>query len=143
MDMTRKEISKILPQKTPFLFIDKLEFLDEKNQCVTCSNSFNRDEFYFSGHFPDNPITPGVILVEAMAQSIIVLLKCLENDRVEENYYLSKIIDMRFRKVLCPDEKVYIDSTLCRTVGRFYFAKSRIYNQDNETIASGELIVAT
>lgn len=70
--MNYTEIIKHLPYKTPFLFVDELTEISEKG--AKGSYKFKEDEFFYKGHFKENPITPGVILTETMAQIGVVCL---------------------------------------------------------------------
>lgn len=88
MAADRKMITRVLeaiPQQAPFRFIDDIHDLSE--QFVTASYRFTEDAFFYKGHFPENPITPGVILIETMAQAgltapgIFRMLKRLPEDK--------------------------------------------------------------
>ena len=70
--MTKKEIIALLPYQRPFLFVDTLETVSENG--ITGSYTFKENEYFYKGHFKDNPITPGVILTEVMAQIGVVCL---------------------------------------------------------------------
>lgn len=70
--MTTKEIIAVLPYQEPFLFVDELEQVSEEG--VIGSYTFKKDAYFYEGHFKDNPVTPGVILTETMAQIGVVCL---------------------------------------------------------------------
>ncbi len=72
MDMTPKELLAAIPQQEPFRFIDEILELDDDH--IVASYTFRPDHDFYRGHFPGNPITPGVILVESMAQAGVVAL---------------------------------------------------------------------
>ncbi|GMO25452.1 MAG: 3-hydroxyacyl-ACP dehydratase FabZ [Termitinemataceae bacterium] len=61
------EIEKLLPHRSPFLFVDEIISADEKK--IAAQHTFTENEFFFKGHFPEYPVVPGVILVETMAQA--------------------------------------------------------------------------
>jgi len=67
-----KQVMDLIPQQPPFRFIDDILDVDDKN--ITAIYRFRDDEHFYKGHFPGNPITPGVILVEAMAQTGVVAM---------------------------------------------------------------------
>lgn len=68
--LTRSEIMQLIPQQAPFRFVD--EILEVDNEHIVGQYRFRPDEFFYAGHFPGRPITPGVILIEAMAQVGVV-----------------------------------------------------------------------
>ena len=70
--MTKQEIIKSLPYTSPFLFVDELTEISENG--VSGNYTFSKEEFFYKGHFKENPITPGVILTETMAQIGVVCL---------------------------------------------------------------------
>ena len=86
-----KEILEILPQRYPFLFIDKvLEY--EPGKALTAMKNVTMNEEYFIGHFPGRPVMPGVLIIEAMGQAGMIFLEfgnkgTLENDLVQENFF--------------------------------------------------------
>ena len=69
-DAMRALILKTVPQEPPFRFIEEIMEMD--GECITGAYRFRRDEYFYRGHFPGRPVTPGVILIEAMAQTGIV-----------------------------------------------------------------------
>jgi 3-hydroxyacyl-[acyl-carrier-protein] dehydratase len=68
----KARVLEVLPQKEPFRFIDSIVELSEKH--IVAQRRFRHDEYYYKGHFPDAPVTPGVILLETMAQAGLVAL---------------------------------------------------------------------
>jgi 3-hydroxyacyl-[acyl-carrier-protein] dehydratase len=71
-DLERQQILDLLPQKPPFRFIDRILELSENH--IVAQYRFKDDEYFYKGHFPGDPVTPGVILVESMAQAGLVAL---------------------------------------------------------------------
>ncbi len=69
-DALRALILNAVPQQQPFRFIEEIIEID--GECITGAYRFRRDEYFYRGHFPDRPVTPGVILIEAMAQTGVV-----------------------------------------------------------------------
>ncbi len=68
----RQQVMDLIPQQPPFRFVDKIIYADEKT--ISASYRFREDEIFYQGHFPGRPITPGVILIETMAQTSVVAM---------------------------------------------------------------------
>lgn len=104
-------ISRILPHRYPFLLVDKIiEF--EAGESITGIKNVSANEHFFQGHFPDHPIMPGVLIVEAMAQTGgIMLLNALEDP---ENYiaYFVSIDNVKFRKPVLPGDTLRFELTV-------------------------------
>jgi len=105
----------VLPQQPPFLFVEEILKLDE-HQCLA-KYTFKEEERFFKGHLPGNPIVPGVILIEAMAQ--VASLICIKTISKNENIPLSKVKDtllsifvrigkVEFFEMVKPKETIYI-----------------------------------
>lgn len=110
------DIQKFLPHRPPFLFIDKILEMDK--EYIVGIKNVTMNEPYFVGHFPGNPVMPGVIQVEAMAQTGGVLL--LSNVPDPENYItlFLKIEDVKFRKVVKPGDTIVFYNKLMKPVRR-------------------------
>ena len=93
------KIREILPQDYPFLFIDRVLEIDKDKKTVKCLKNLTINESFFSGHFPGNPIAPGVIVIEAMAQASIILFAAVKPDIAKKSpdYYLGKV-EVKFLK---------------------------------------------
>jgi UDP-3-O-[3-hydroxymyristoyl] N-acetylglucosamine deacetylase/3-hydroxyacyl-[acyl-carrier-protein] dehydratase len=98
------QISRFLKHRYPFLMIDKIVHLD--SQYVVGVKNVTVNEPFFTGHFPENPIMPGVLLVEAMAQTGgILALNTVEDPEQYWTYFL-RIEDCRFKKMVVPGDTV-------------------------------------
>jgi len=106
------DISKVLPQKYPFLFIDKILEADKNQSKIKCLKNVTANEYYFQGHFPDNPIVPGVIIIEAMAQAGILLYAVVKPQNISRNpqYFLGKV-EARFKKSVTAGDSIVFDIT--------------------------------
>ena len=78
--LNKEEIKKIIPQREPFLMIDEVEEYTP-GESVVAYKYINETEWYFKGHFPDNPIMPGVLIVESLAQAGAVAILSLEENK--------------------------------------------------------------
>lgn len=107
----KEKIKSILPHREPFLFIDEVIEIQDK-QKVIAAKIINYDEYYFKGHFPGNPLLPGVFIIEAMAQTSIILYSLVKPDIVKgyPNYYLGKVKG-EFLSPVYPGERLILEST--------------------------------
>ena len=139
--MTKEKIILLLPYQEPFLFVDELNTIS--NEGVTGSYTFKKDEYFYKGHFKDNPITPGVILTECMAQIGVVCLGIymLKDEISEDNKpqiaLTSSQVD--FFLPVFPGETVTVVSE--KEVFRFNKLKCKVqmFNQKNELVCRGQI----
>lgn len=131
-----------LPYKSSFRFVDEIISLDENG--VTGNYTLKRDSFFYEDHFPGNPVTPGVIITEIMAQIGLVVLgiylisgKEEVNDGNEKNIPLLTSTEVSFFKIVLPGEKV----TIISKKQYFRFDKLKCYiemmNESGELVARG------
>jgi 3-hydroxyacyl-[acyl-carrier-protein] dehydratase len=106
----KERIQSILPHREPFLFIDEITEIDGTKKVVAVKN-IKGSESFFEGHFPDNPIMPGVLIIEAMAQaSIILYYECKpEIAKTHPNYYLGKV-RAEFLSPVFPGDKLILET---------------------------------
>lgn len=102
--MSITEIKKYLPQRFPFLFVDGVTEVIPGKEIVGFKNT-TISEAYFQGHFPDNPIVPGVLLVESLAQLTMIMYgMTMKNEVSRPIGYLAGIEKIRFRYIVRPGE---------------------------------------
>jgi 3-hydroxyacyl-[acyl-carrier-protein] dehydratase len=108
--MKLTDIITQLPYSTPFLFVDELLYADENG--ITGTYTFKKELDFYKGHFKNNPVTPGVILTETMAQIGLVCLGIflLDNDLKKDTVIAFTSADMEFLKPVYPNEKVTVSS---------------------------------
>ena len=111
MILARDEILQYLPLRDPFLFIDEVISIEEGNN-IHASMNIKDDDVFLEGHFPENPIVPGVILIEAMGQASGILgFKTMGKTPEEGSIYVIAGVDKaRFRQRVLPGDKVDIFS---------------------------------
>jgi 3-hydroxyacyl-[acyl-carrier-protein] dehydratase len=96
------EIKKLIPHRYPMLMIDRIERINGAESAVGIKN-VTVNEPFFEGHFPDNPVMPGVLIVEAMAQTAgVIVSKFLGNSGSSKLVYFMSIEEARFRKPVVP-----------------------------------------
>ncbi len=117
-------IQKILPHRPPFLLVDAIVEMERMKSIVGIKNVTINEDF-FRGHFPGKPIMPGVLIVEAMAQTGGVLLLQEVADREKKLLYFVAIDDARFRRPVVPGDQMRIEvsvltwrSTFCKLAGK-------------------------
>jgi 3-hydroxyacyl-[acyl-carrier-protein] dehydratase len=137
--MKFNDIIAKLPYSKPFLFVDELLHADENG--ITGTYTFNEDLDFYKGHFKDNPVTPGVILTESMAQIGMV---CLGIYLLKDNLKNDTVIaftsaDMHFLKPVYPNEKVTVVSE--KTFFRFGKLKCSVVmkNEAGQEVCKGVL----
>jgi 3-hydroxyacyl-[acyl-carrier-protein] dehydratase len=102
--LSRAEIEEILPHREPFLLLDEVTEI-EPGARVVARKLVREDEWYLSGHFPGNPIMPGVLMVEAMAQCGAVAVLSLEENRGKLALFAG-IDDVRFKRIVRPGDEL-------------------------------------
>jgi 3-hydroxyacyl-[acyl-carrier-protein] dehydratase len=113
--LDRKEIEAILPHREPFLLIDEVLEL-EPGKRVVARKLVREDEWYLAGHFPGRPVMPGVLIVEAMAQTGAVAVLSQEENRGRIAYFAG-IDDCRFKRVVGPGDELELTCDLDRVRG--------------------------
>jgi len=115
--MNRDEIKEIIPHREPMLLVDEACVVDENTS--TGKYTVRGDEFFLQGHFPGNPVVPGVILCEIMAQSSCVILA---NKIKGATPYFTGLTDVKFKRKVVPGDTLEIECKLVRERKPFYFA---------------------
>ncbi|MGA7614576.1 MAG: 3-hydroxyacyl-ACP dehydratase FabZ [Thermoanaerobaculia bacterium] len=105
------EIMRILPHRYPLLLIDRILEIDGDDRIVGLKNVTANEQF-FQGHFPGNPVMPGVLIVEAMAQCGAVLFTRDVPDREKKLFFFGGIDKARFRRPVIPGDQVVIEVTV-------------------------------
>ena len=102
--LNKEEIKKIIPQREPFLMIDEVENYIPGESAIAYKN-VSEEEYYFKGHFPGNPIMPGVLLVEALAQTGAVAILSMEENK-GKNALFGGIDKLKFKKQVVPGDRL-------------------------------------
>ena len=111
MQISKDDIKKYLPHRKPFLFIDEVVNIDKNNQ-IHARKMITSNEYFLEGHFPGNPIFPGVIIIEALGQASGILGFVTMDKTPEEGsiYVLAGVDKVRFRKRVRPGDTIDIYS---------------------------------
>lgn len=141
-EMEIGEIMKYLPHRYPMLLIDRVVEFNHGESLVAIKNvSYN--EPYFQGHFPNRPVMPAVIILEAMAQATgILVLRSMDKIPSEKSiYYFVGIDGARFRRPVVPGDQLRIEVKLLRSSRGVWKLRSDA-TVDGDTVASGDLMGA-
>ena len=113
MILNQDDIKKYLPHREPFLFIDEVVEIDE-NETIHARKLIKPDEYFLQGHFPGNPIFPGVIIIEALGQASGILGFTIMNKTPEEGsiYVLAGVDKVRFRNKVLPGDTIIFKCSL-------------------------------
>ncbi len=140
------KIKQILPHRYPFLLIDRVLRIEEPDSPDTrvgatavAIKNVTVNEPFFNGHFPENPIFPGVLLVEAMGQA--GALACVSEDDFGKDFkvMIAKITNARFRKPVVPGDQVLIESKITKDRGKM-FVVTCTAKVDGKIVADTELL---
>jgi 3-hydroxyacyl-[acyl-carrier-protein] dehydratase len=136
---TIEEIMRVLPHRYPFLLVDRIISIELDKHIVGLKN-VTINEPFFGGHFPQNPIMPGVLIVEAMAQvaGILALLSTPEN-LGNQALYLMALDKVRFRRPVVPGDRLILDLTVLKGKKKYFKMEGRAMVDDN-LVAEAELM---
>lgn len=137
--MTAKEIMEIIPHRHPFLLVDTIEELEPGKRAVG-KKCVTYDEYFFRGHFPQEPVMPGVLIVEALAQvGAVSILSCEEFKG--KTAYFGGINNCKFKKKVIPGDVLMLETELIKRKGPIAIARATA-TVDGKLAASAELTVA-
>ncbi len=131
-----EEIHRRIPHRPPFLFIDQI--LELSDEGCRASLSVKPELPFFQGHYPGNPIMPGVLLCESVFQTGAVFLADHLKDEslTDENItpVLTRIRDARFKRMVLPGDEIEISVKLVDTMGKFFNLTGEIRNKDKVSL---------
>ena len=137
-----KEIREYLPHRYPFLLVDRVLEL-ELNHRIKCIKNVTANEDFFNGHFPDHPVMPGVLIIEALAQAACVLgFKTMDKKPAEGSIYLFVgADDVRFKRQVVPGDQLVLEAEVMRVRAGIWKFKCRA-SVDNETVCTAVILCA-
>lgn len=138
-ELSTEEIMQILPHRYPFLLVDRINYLDKGRKAIGIKN-VSMNEQFFQGHFPGNPIMPGVLIIEAMAQVGGVLMLACEENKGKLAYFMAAN-HVKFRKTVEPGDQLVIEVVAGKVKSKTgtVYAKAFV---NNKLVAESELMFA-
>ncbi len=122
--MTREAIEIAIPHRSPMLLLD--EIVERSEQEIVCRKTFRADEFFFQGHYPTQPVTPGVILCEAAMQAGAVLLAGqMPADASNGVPVATRLNHVKFKRMIMPGDTVDFRVKLEETMANAFFMSAR------------------
>ena len=126
-----EEIKKLLPHRHPFLLIDRVENIIPGESC-TAYKSVSYDAWFFQGHFPNAPIMPGVLIIEAMAQAAGVLaLSSVYNNKKNDSVLFASINNAKFKKQVIPGDTLRIEVKVVQKRSKIWKFEAQAYVKDD------------
>ena len=140
--MNIQEIMKLLPQRYPFLLIDKvIEFHPGKS--IVAIKNVTANEPFFMGHFPGLPIMPGVIILEALAQASSMLAYKNPKEQTDRHtlMYFAGVDKARFKRIVIPGDVLRLEAEIIRVKKEIWKCRA-VATVDNQIACSAELLAA-
>lgn len=136
MRLNTKEIMEILPHRAPFLLIDRIDELEPGKRAVGCK-AVTYNEPFFAGHFPQEPVMPGVLIVEALAQTGAVAILSVEENKGKTAYF-GAMNNVKFKKKVVPGDKLCLECEIIKQKGPVGVGKA-VATVDGKVAVSAEL----
>ena len=137
--LNKNEIKQIIPQREPFLMIDEVEEYVPGESAIAYKH-VSEDEWYFKGHFPGNPIMPGVLITESLAQTGAIAILSLEANK-GRNALFAGIDKMRFKKQVVPGDVLKLEVKIIKQKGPIGVGEA-LATCYGKIVAKGELTFA-
>ena len=138
MMMSLEEIKKILPHRYPFLLVDRVLEVKKGKYCKAIKNISGNEEI-FQGHFPNQAVLPGVMIIEAMAQTAgIVIHSCKEENEPREIIFFAGIDKAKFRIPVVPGDQIVLETSLKNQRRNFWVFEGEA-KVDNKLAAQAEI----
>lgn len=139
-----QRICELLPHRYPFLLIDRVVGIQlEPRKVISAIKNVTFNEPFFPGHFPNHPVMPGVLMIEAMAQTagIITMLMQEQLGQDTHQFYLAKVDNTKFHRLVQPGDQLHIFAEQKRTIRSMGIYAGEIWCGD-EPVASAEFMCA-
>ncbi|OGL63499.1 MAG: 3-hydroxyacyl-[acyl-carrier-protein] dehydratase FabZ [Candidatus Tectomicrobia bacterium RIFCSPLOWO2_12_FULL_69_37] len=114
------EILRLLPHRFPMLMVDRVLELDPQAVSIVAQKNVSHNEPFFAGHFPGRPIMPGVLIIEALAQTGLLCLFALGKVEVGMDFFFGGVERARFRRAVLPGDQIRLEVKLIQSRGNFW-----------------------
>ena len=139
-----ESIEQLIPHRPPFLFVD--EIIAVGDDTMTTRRRVRPEEDFFKGHYPGNPIMPGVLICESVFQSGCAMVSrqmaATKDDLARYTPVLARISDVRFKSIVKPGDELIIDVRLKERLGRFLFLSGSVQTADHRKVLTVNFGVA-
>jgi len=122
--MSLQEIEQAIPHRPPFLLVD--EIVDRGEDWIVCRKTFREDEYFYAGHYPEFPITPGVLLCEAAMQAGAILLSHHETPPEGGIPVAAGLNNVRFRRMVRPGDTIEMEVKLTNRISKAWFLSAKV-----------------
>jgi 3-hydroxyacyl-[acyl-carrier-protein] dehydratase len=124
--MSLDAIKNAIPHREPFLLVD--EIVEQSENCIVCRKRFTGDEFWYTGHYPQFPLTPGVLLVESAMQAGAVLLAKYAAESKGGVPVATRINNVKFKTMVRPGDTIEMEVELAERMADAFFLNAKVTN---------------
>lgn len=138
-----QEIKEFLPHRYPFILVDRV-LAFEAGKSISALKNVTCNEDYFNGHFPQRPVMPGVLQLEALAQAAGLLIFYTTNTRADEKtnwYFYAGIDEVRFKRIVEPGDQLHLQVDVAKQKRDIWVFNAKA-SVDNELACSAKLLLA-
>ena len=141
--MDINEIREYLPHRYPFLLVDRVAELDIEGKTIRAYKNVSINEPFFNGHFPEHPIMPGVLIIEAMAQTAAVLAFKTDGSVPDDDstVYFASVDNVRFKRPVVPGDQLVMEAEIVRKMRNIWKFKA-VARVDGELATEAEFMCA-
>jgi 3-hydroxyacyl-[acyl-carrier-protein] dehydratase len=137
-NLSRADFAHLIPQSPPFLFVDQILSYSENE--LLAEYTFQEHEPFFQGHFPGDPIVPGVLLCECALQAGALLMALQKGDQIQGKAVVTRMDKVKFKNFARPSEKLSLKIELKEDLGQFKLM-SAVIKRDSTTLVLLEFMV--
>lgn len=134
--MNKEQIKEIIPHREPFLLIDEIVEMEVGKKVVAVKH-IKEDDFWFKGHFPGNPVTPGVLMIEMLAQAGAVAMLSIPENKGKTGFF-GGIDNAKFRRMVLPGDELRLEVEIIKIRGQIGIGKG-VATVDGEKAVSAEI----